>query len=75
MGLNACKSFRLLTEDHEEEICALPTRRKRMEKLLDILPRQGPGALPVLIQALRDDCQKYLADALEAEYSGERIAV
>ena len=54
---------RILTEKDEEEIKAQSTRQKRCLTLLEILPRKGPNAFKVFVEALKEEAP-HLASAL-----------
>ena len=54
---------RVLNETDEEEIRGQSTRRERCEKLLEILPRKGPNAFKVFVEALKKEAP-HLADVL-----------
>jgi len=53
----------VLTEMDEEEIKAQLTRQERGDKLLEILPRKGPTAFKVFVEALKKEVP-HLADVL-----------
>ena len=53
----------VLTPKDEAEIKAQSTRQGRCEKLLEILPRKGPNAFKVFVQALKKEAP-HLADVL-----------
>ena len=54
---------RVLTVNDDEEIKAQSTRQRRCEKLLEILPRKGPNAFKVFVEALKKEAS-HLADVL-----------
>ena len=54
---------RVFTVNDDEEIKAQSTRQRRCEKLLKILPRKGPNAFKVFVEALKEEA-KHLADVL-----------
>ena len=56
---------RVLTVNDDEEIKAQSTRQRRCEKLLEILPRKGPNAFKVFVEALKKEAP-HLADDLMA---------
>ena len=57
------KLFSVLDLEDEEEIKAEATRRKKVEKLLDILPKKGPEAFDVFVRGLLET-QPFLAAPL-----------
>ena len=62
---------RVFTVNDDEEIKAQSTRQRRCEKLLEILPRKGPNAFKVFVEALKEEA-KHLADVLiEAGNKGD----
>ncbi|XP_067020541.1 uncharacterized protein [Acropora muricata] len=64
------KLVTVLTETDEEEVKAQLTRQARCEKLLEILPRKGPNAFKVFVEALKEEAN-HLADVLiEADREG-----
>ena len=57
-----------LDTKNEEETKAEPTRRKKVDKLLNILPKKGPEAFDVFVKGLQE-MQPFLAAPL-LRYSG-----
>ena len=62
------KLFSVLDPEDEEEVKAEATRRKMVEKLLNILPQKGPKAFDVFVRGLQET-QPFLAAPL-LRYSG-----
>ena len=62
------KLFSVLNTDDEEEVKAEATRRKKVEKLLKILPKKGPKAFELFVKGLQE-IQPFLAAPLRP-YSG-----
>ena len=62
------KLFSVLNLDDEEEVTAEATRRKMVDKLLNILPKKGPKAFDVFVKGLQE-IQPFLAAPL-LQYSG-----
>ena len=62
------KLFSVLDPEDEEEVKAEPTRRKKVDKLLNILPKKGPKAFDVFVKGLQE-IQPFLAAPL-LRYSG-----
>lgn len=58
------KLFSVLDPEDEEEVKAEATRRKKVEKLLDILPKKGPEAFDVFVKGLLET-QPFLAAPLQ----------
>lgn len=58
----------VLDTDDEEEVKAEATRRKKVDKLLNILPRKGSEAFHVFVKGLQE-IQPFLAAPL-LRYSG-----
>ncbi|XP_044179741.1 uncharacterized protein LOC122961199 [Acropora millepora] len=57
---------RVLTAKDDEEIKAQSTRQGRCEKLLEILPRKGPNAFKVFVEALKKEAPHLADDLIEA---------
>ena len=57
---------RVLNEMDEEEIREQSTRRGRCEKLLEILPRKGPNAFKVFVEALVREAPHLASDLIHA---------
>ena len=62
------KLFSVLDPEDEEEVKAEATRRKMVDKLLNILPKKGPRAFDVFVKGLQE-VQPFLAVPL-LRYSG-----
>lgn len=63
----------ILDENDREVIYAETTTEYKALRLLDLLPRKGSHAFPVLMQALRDSGSgSGLANAIQSELSGKR---
>ena len=56
----------ILNHTDEEEIKSQPTRKKKCDKLLDILPRKGPNAFIVFVEALKGKASHLASDLIEA---------
>ena len=63
----------ILNDTDEGEIKAQPTREKRCDKLLDILPRKGPNAFIVFVEALKREAVHLASDLIEAGNKEELI--
>lgn len=63
------KLHSVLDTDDEEEVKAEATRRKKVDKLLNILPKKGPKAFDVFVKGLQE-IQPFLAAPL-LRYSGK----
>ena len=57
---------RVLTVKDDEEIKAKSTRQERCDKLLEILPRKGPNAFKVFVEALKHEAPHLASDLIEA---------
>ena len=62
------KLHSVLDTDDEEEVKAEPTRLKKVDKLLIILPKKGPEGFQVFVKGLQE-IQPFLASPL-LRYSG-----
>ena len=56
----------VLTPKDDAEIKAQSTRQGRCEKLLEILPRKGPNAFKVFVEALKEEAPHLAQDLKEA---------
>ena len=56
----------VLTQNDDDEIKGQPTRLGRCEKLLEILPRKGPKAFKVFVEALKVEAAHLAQDLIEA---------
>lgn len=56
----------VLSPEDEEEVKSETTRQKMVDKLLDILPKKGPKAFDVFVEALQNK-QPFLASTLRPE--------
>ena len=56
----------VLTVNDDEEIKAQSTRPRRCEKLLEILPRKGPNAFKVFVEALKEEVPHLASDLIHA---------
>ena len=60
------KLVSVLIETDEEEIKVQSTRQERCDKLLEILPRKGPNAFKVFVEALKEEAPHLASDLSEA---------
>ncbi|XP_015771940.1 PREDICTED: caspase-2-like [Acropora digitifera] len=56
----------VLTVKDEEEIKAQSTRQRRCEQLLEIIPRKGPNAFKVFVEALKEEAPHLASDLIDA---------
>ena len=56
----------VLTEKDDAEIKAQSSRQGRCEQLLEILPRKGPNAFKVFVEALKKEAPHLASDLIEA---------
>ena len=56
----------ILDDIDEGEIKAQSTREKSCDKLLEILPRKGPNAFKVFVEALKKKIPHLASDLIEA---------
>ena len=63
---------RVLTVNDDDEIKAQSTRQRRCEKLLEILPRKGPNAFKVFVEALKKEAPHLADDLMEAGNKEDR---
>ena len=62
----------VLIETDEQEIKAQPTIHDRCDKLLEILPRRGPNAFKVFVDALKEEAPFLASDLIESGNKEER---
>ena len=55
----------VLTVKDEEEIKAQSTRQRRCEQLLEIIPRKGPNAFKVFVEALKIEAPHLASDLID----------
>ena len=60
------KLVKILSQTELGEIKVQTTREKRCDKLLEILPRKGPNAFKVFVEALREESPHLAWDLIEA---------
>ena len=60
----------ILEETDRDEILAEKTNAHKAWHLLDLLPRKGPEAFPVFLQALNGSGAIFLANAIQSKLSG-----
>ena len=60
------KLVEILSDTDEGEIKAETTREKKCDKLLEILPRKGPNAFKVFVEALKGEASHLASDLIEA---------
>jgi len=60
------KLVEILSDTDEGEIKAETTREKKCDKLLEILPRKGPNASKVFVEALIGEASHLASDLIEA---------
>ena len=60
------KLVEILSDTDEGEIKAETTREKKCDKLLEILPRKGPNAFKVFVEALKGEAPHLASDLIEA---------
>jgi len=65
------KLVTVLIETDEEDIKAQSTRQERCDKLLEILPRRGPTAFKVFVEALKQTVPHLAVDLIEADKKTE----
>ena len=56
----------VLTEKDDAEIKAQSTRQGRCEQLLEIIPRKGPNAFKVFVEALKKEAPHLASDLIGA---------
>ena len=56
----------VLTAKDDAEIKAQSTRQGRCEQLLDIIPRKGPNAFKVFVEALKEEAPHLASDLIDA---------
>ena len=61
-----------MEETDRDEILAEKTNAHKAWHLLDLLPRKGPEAFPVFLQALNGSGAIFLANAIQSKLSGMR---
>ena len=62
----------ILDKNDSQEILAKETTQYKALHLLDLLPRKGPEAFPVFLQALHGSGSSFLANYIQSELSGMR---
>ncbi|XP_074622565.1 uncharacterized protein LOC141880875 [Acropora palmata] len=65
------KLVEILSDTDEGEIKAETTREKKCDKLLEILPRKGPNAFKVFVEALKGEASHLASDLIEVEEGTE----
>ncbi|XP_067020543.1 uveal autoantigen with coiled-coil domains and ankyrin repeats-like isoform X4 [Acropora muricata] len=60
----------VLTAKDDAEIKAQSTRQGRCEQLLDIIPRKGPNAFKVFVEALKEEAPHLASDLIDADREG-----
>jgi len=58
----------VLTEKDDAEIKAQSTRQGRCEQLLEIIPRKGPYAFKVFVEALKKEAAHLASDVIDADH-------
>ncbi|XP_067020537.1 GRIP1-associated protein 1-like isoform X2 [Acropora muricata] len=58
----------VLTAKDDAEIKAQSTRQGRCEQLLDIIPRKGPNAFKVFVEALKKEAPHLALDLIDADH-------
>ena len=56
----------VLTAKDDAEIKAQSTRQGRCEQLLEIIPRKGPNAFKVFVEALKKEAPHLASDLIDA---------
>ncbi|XP_067021500.1 E3 ubiquitin-protein ligase Ufd4-like isoform X2 [Acropora muricata] len=69
--LSKLATFLILNETEDEDIRAQPTRQKRCERLLDILPRKGPNAFTAFLAVLLEEAPHLALCLIEADNKEE----
>ena len=60
------KLVEILTRTEEGKIKAQQTREERCDTLLEILPRKGPNAFIIFVEALKGEAPHLASDLIEA---------
>ena len=56
----------VLTAEDEAEIMGQSTRQEKCEQLLEIIPRKGPNAFKVFVEALKEEAPHLASDLIDA---------